>query len=105
MGVLGVVIGLVAGQFCGAATYKFITARSQQKVAASIAAGLVTTICASPIFILFGVHRWLAGPEAPWLAAVFLALCFGLCQGVLFRDRPLRSRSRQGGDGSGAAGA
>jgi hypothetical protein len=35
------------------------------------------------------VHRWVAGSQAPWGAAAFLGLCMGICQGVLFRERPL----------------
>ena len=103
MGVLGVIFGLMVGQLAGAAIYRRVTSRPQQELPASIAAGLVTTVVASPIFIAFGVHRWLVGPEAPRSAAVFLAVCFGICQGALFKDRPLRPRPPQGG--SGAAGA
>ncbi len=103
MAILGVVIGLLAGVIGGAAVYRLIRARSQQKVLASIAAGLTTTVCASPIFIAFGVHRWLGGPEAPWTASVFLALCYGICQGVLFKDRPRSpSQSKGSSDATGA---
>ena len=104
MSILGVVLGSIAGQFCGAFAYRRINSRPQQQLLASIAAGLVTTLCASPIFIAFGVHRWLAGPEAPWAAAGFLALCFGICQGVLFKDRPLPPPRPSKGS-PGAAGA
>ncbi len=103
MGTLGVVIGLMAGVVSGAAAYRWVSIHFRRQVLASIVSGLVTTVCASPIFIAFGVHRWLAGPEAPWTAAVFLALCYGICQGVLFRGRPLLSRpSKESSDATGA---
>jgi len=105
VGVLGVVIGLMAGQFCGAFVYQRIDTRPGRNIIASVTAGLVTTLCASPVFIAFGVHRWLAGPEASWGAAVFLAACFGICQGALFKDRPLRRGRSVGRDSSGMPGA
>jgi len=91
MGVLGFVIGTMAGQFCGAAAYRRI-ARSpspRDKLVASIVAGVVTTLCASVAFIVLGVHQWLGGPETSWGASVFLGSCIGICQGVLFKHRPL----------------
>jgi len=96
MAILGVVIGLMAGVVCGAAAYQWVSTRFKSQVLASVVSGLVTTLCASPIFIAFGVHRWLAGPEAPWTAAVFLALCYGICQGVLFKGRPWYRVLRKG---------
>ena len=95
----------MAGHFCGAFIYQRINTRPGRKIIASVAAALVTALCASPVFIAFGVHRWLAGPEAPWGAAVFLAACFGICQGALFKDRPLRRVRGVGRDSSGMPGA
>jgi hypothetical protein len=105
VGVLGVVIGVMAGQLCGAFIYQRINTRPGRKIIASVAAGLVTVLCASPVFIAFSVHRWLAGPEASWGASVFLAVCFGICQGVLFKDRPLRGLRSAGRESSGVPGA
>ena len=96
--------GVMAGFFCGDVAYRRVLARSQRRVIASIASGLLTTVATSVAFIAMDVHHWFIGPEAPWTASVFLALCFGICQGVLFKDRPLLPPRPPDGS-SGAAGA
>ena len=96
MGTAGFVIGTVAGQVSGAWAYWRILGTgpgpSTRELEAGWAAGLVTTVIASAIYIPLGVHTWLGGDGAPWAASVFLALCMGICQGMLFRGRPLRPR-------------
>ena len=94
MGVLGFIIGTVAGQLCGAVVYSLVNAseRPLRRLAASISAGLATAACASAVYVLFGVHRWINGPESSWGPSVFLGICIGICQGVLFRDRPFFAR-------------
>jgi ABC-type Co2+ transport system permease subunit len=91
VGVLSFVIGTIVGQFCGAAAYRRIARNPgpRNKLAASIVAGLVTTLCASSVFVVLGVHQWLGGPETSWGASVFLGICIGICQAVLFKHRPL----------------
>ena len=101
MGTLGFIIGTAAGQFSGAWMYWRIrearrTAAVREADAAT-AAGLVTTAVASAFYIPLGVHTWIGGDGTPWGASVFLAVCMGLCQGILFRGRPLRPRPRPPG--------
>jgi hypothetical protein len=103
MGVAGFVLGTIAGQFAGAWAYWRIRgtspapsdhesseAAANREFDAAWAAGLVTTVVASAIYIPFGVHTWIGGNGTSWGMSVFLGLCAGVCQGMLFRGRPLR---------------
>ena len=95
MGVAGFIIGTVAGQFSGAWAYWRIrnhAGSADPEFDAAWAAGLVTTVIASAFYIPLGVHTWVAGDGAPWGLSVFLGACMGICQGMLFRGRPLRAR-------------
>ena len=96
MGVGGFIIGTVAGQFAGAWAYWRVRGQRSEpatrETRAAIAAGLVTTLVASAIYVPLGVHAWLGGDGTPWGASVFLGVCMGVCQGVLFRGRPLRAQ-------------
>ena len=88
-------IGLVPAQLAGASTYlKAKGSRSprwsREWVAASVA-GLVTTLVASPIYLVLGLHKQLAGGSS-WGASVFLAACFGIYEGALGRGRPLQRK-------------
>ena len=94
MAIGGFIIGSVAGQFAGSWAYWRAlggrpSATRSEWVAATVA-GLVATVVASVIYIPLGVQSWLLGEGASWGVSVFLAVCMGLCQGVLFRGRPLR---------------
>jgi hypothetical protein len=90
MGVAGFIIGSVGGQFAGAWVYWQIRGDGPEREArAAAAAGLVTMVIASAIYIPLRVHTWVGGTDAPWGVSVFLGLCMGLCQGILFRGRPL----------------
>ena len=95
MGVAGFIIGTAAGQFSGAWAYWRIRNRAgsaDPEFDAAWAAGLVATVIASAVYIPLGVHTWLGGDGAPWGLSVFLGVCIGICQGMLFRGRPLRAR-------------
>ena len=92
MGAAGFVIGTVAAQFSGAWAYWQVRGRGPGEARAAVAAGLVATAVASATYVLVSVHTWLGGSGTPWSASVFLGLCVALCQGVLFRGRPLRRR-------------
>jgi hypothetical protein len=93
MGTAGFVIGSVAGQFSGAWVYWRIrgdtSQSSMREGEAAWAAGLVTVVIASAIYVPLGVHTWVGGDGTHWGMSVFLGLCMGLCQGMLFRGRPL----------------
>ena len=96
MGVAGLVIGTVAGQFSGAWVYRRVRGNSPgpwSEFDAAWAAGLVTTAVASAIYVPLGVHTWALGSDASWGMSVFLALCLGICQGMLFRGRPSGPRA------------
>jgi hypothetical protein len=95
---LGFVLGTVLGQLAGAAAYIQTKARlGFTELPAAIVAGLTTTVVASSVYLAFHVQEWLGSePEAPVGYSVFLALCFGICQGVLFRGRPFARRTSEG---------
>ena len=89
----GFIVGSVIAQFVGAWSYHASKKhRGFTEVPAALAAGVTTTIAASALYILFHVHDWIAGPGATWGSSVFLALCMGILQGVLFRGRPFGRR-------------
>ncbi len=94
MGVGGFIIGSVVGQIAGAWTYWRIREKApgpaMREAGAAVAAGLVTAVTASAVYIPLGVHTWLLGNGAPWGMSVFMGLCVGICQGGLLRGRPLR---------------
>src|SRR6266516_539403 len=105
LGTAGFIIGTVAGQLAGAWAYWRIrgnspgqlnreddTAAANREFDAAWAAGFVTAVVASAIYIPLGVHTWVGGNGTHWGMSVFLGLCAGLCQGILFRGRPLRPR-------------
>ena len=93
----GFVVGTIAGQFSGAWAYWKVhglsSSQTRPEWLAATAAGLVTTLIASTIYIPLGVHTWFGGEGNSWGASVFMGVCMGVCQGVLFRGRPWRSRA------------
>jgi hypothetical protein len=94
----GFIVGTIAGQFLGSWAYWQVRGHSAahgvSEWLAATAAGVVATVVASAIYIPLGVHTWLGGEGTPWGAAVFMGVCVGICQGVLFRGSPLRPRPR-----------
>jgi hypothetical protein len=89
----GLIIGSVIAQFAGAWAYHASKKRlAFNEIPGALAGGLTTTAAASVLYILFHVHDWVAGPGASWGSSVFLGLCMGILQGVLFRGRPLGRR-------------
>ncbi len=89
----GFILGTVLAQFAGAWSYHASKKHlGFTEVRAALAAGLTTTVVASALYLPFHVHDWIAGPGATWGVAVFLGLCIGILQGVLFRGRPLGRR-------------
>jgi hypothetical protein len=94
MGLAGFIIGTMAGQFSGAWVYWQIRGTgpgpAMRETYAAAAAGVVTAVVASAVYIPLGVHTWVGGNGISWGASVFLGMCMGICQAVLFRGRPLR---------------
>ena len=96
LGVVGFIIGSIMGQFAGAWTYLRTKLALQafwyREIVSALLAGLVTALIATAVYVPLGVHIWITQrQDAPWAAAAFLGVCMGICQGVLFRDRPARS--------------
>jgi hypothetical protein len=86
----GFILGSVIAQFAGAWVYHASKKRlAVGELLAALGAGLATTVVASAVYIPLHAHEWLAGPGASWEISVFLGLCMGIAQGVLFRGRPL----------------
>ena len=92
----GFVLGTVAAQFAGAWVYLHVRGdalvTTTRGILAASAAGLVTGVIATAIYIPLGVHTWLGGPGTPRFTSAFVGFCAGLCQAVLLRGRPLRRR-------------
>ncbi len=90
---LGFIVGSVMAQFAGAWTYRSAKRRLVLSEArAAIASGFATAIVGTLAYTLLRVHEWLGGQGASWGVSVFIAVCMGLVQGVLFRGRPLEPR-------------
>ena len=86
---LGFIVGTVLGQFAGALVFHASKKRlALGEAGARALAGLGTTVVTAPVFVIMGVHEWMAGEGTSWGAALFLAVCMGIIQGVLFRGRP-----------------
>ena len=96
MGILGVVLGTLAGQFAGAWMFLKVRREAQgslrSEVAAAVTAGVTTAIVSAPIYVVLGVSSWISGGDGRWGISAFLAICVGICQAVLSRSRPLRKR-------------
>lgn len=92
MGLFGFIIGTAVAQFAGAFAYRFAKAKPLKEALAALSAGLVTAVVATPFYIAFHTHHWLAGSGSSWGISAFLAVCIGIVQGVLFRGRPLTPR-------------
>jgi hypothetical protein len=102
MGVVSFMAGTVAGQLAGAWVYWRVrgntpgpstsehdAAVANREFDAAWAAGFVTAVVATGVYTALGVHAWLLGSDASWGVSAFLGGCMGLCQGMLFRGRPL----------------
>ena len=55
---------------------------------ARIVAGLATASVCGALFTALGVHKYF-GNETPWTFSLFLGVCGGICEGVLYRGRLL----------------
>ena len=55
---------------------------------ARIVAGLATAAVCGALFAALGVHKYF-GIETPWTFSIFLGVCGGICEGVLYRGRLL----------------
>jgi len=93
---LGFIVGALAGMFAGSWVYWRVRGTGSPSThpewLAATAAGLVAALVASAIFIRLQVHIWLGGAGTSWAPSLFLGVCSGLFQGVLFRGRPLGQR-------------
>jgi hypothetical protein len=86
---LGGAIGLIVGAWAYWKTRGDQAPGPWQETRACIVAGSATALVCGAIFTALGVHKWFLGNETPWTASLFLAVCGGLCEGVLFRGRLL----------------
>jgi len=57
---------------------------------ARIVGGLATAAVGGVLFSALGVHKYFFGKETPWTFSLFLGLCVGIYQGVLYRGRLLQ---------------
>ena len=93
-------LGTLAGQVTGAWVYRRVrgvgTVPKSHELYAATSAGLVTTVVASLVFLPLGLHKWLGSQGSTWPASIFIGLCIGICQAVLFRGRPLAPRTSPG---------
>ena len=86
----GFIVGSIIAQVAGAWSFHASKKRlAFTEAPAALVAGFTTTVIASAVYIPLHVHDWAAGPGASWGISVFLGLCMGILQGVLFRGRPL----------------
>lgn len=87
-GIIAFIIGTVLAQFAGAFAYRRLhRSPSVTEPVRAAATGLLTAIVATGLYIPLRVGEWLSGAE-DWRVSVFLALCIGICQAVLFKGRP-----------------
>ena len=88
-----IAIGLLPAQLAGAWTYLKLhesdSIQLRREWIAASASGFATALVASLIYLALGLHKQLE-PTMSWGASVFFGVCFGICQGALFRGRPLR---------------
>ena len=89
----GFIIGTLAAQLAGSWIYWQIRSPEasppRSEWVAGGAAGLMAALVASAIYIPLGVHTWLGGEGSTWGLSIFLGVCIGICQGALFRGRPM----------------
>lgn len=100
MGAAGFLIASVAGQLSGAWVYWRVRGatetRPSTELRAATASGFVTALIASAAYIPLGIHTWAGGTGTHWGLSVFLGICLGICQAVLFRGSPLAPPLRAG---------
>lgn len=56
---------------------------------ARIVAGVATAAVCGVLFAALSVHKYF-GNETPWTFSLFLGVCGGICEGVLYRGRLLK---------------
>ncbi len=54
---------------------------------ARILGGLATAGVCGVLFSALGVHKYFFGNETPWTLSLFLGVCVGIYEGVLYRGR------------------
>jgi len=90
--VLLIGIAILVSLFAGAWAYWKIRGESLAgpllETRARIVAGLATAAVCGALFVALGVHKYF-GNETPWTFSLFLGLCGGICEGVLYRGRLL----------------
>jgi len=93
----GFIVGTIAGQLAGSWTYWRVRGTGPTPTHpewwSATAAGLVAAVAAAVLYLALNVHIWLGGVGSSRGLSLFLALCMGICQAVLFRGRPLRPRT------------
>ena len=91
MGILGFLLGTMAGVVGGRVAYRRVTRKdSNRDVGGRVVAGITTAACASLVYVISDVHDWLL-PGSSWGMSVFMGICMGIAQTVLVRDRSLSS--------------
>ena len=58
---------------------------SRREILAAVACGGVASVVAAAFYVPAGIHSLLFGAEVRWPASVFLGVCLGIFQGVLYR--------------------
>jgi hypothetical protein len=96
LGVLAFCFGTAIAMSCGAWVYRRINPPQPQHqrrpALAALASGIVTSFIAAATYIPTHVSEWLS-PGSDWRMSVFMAVCFGIIQGALFRSGSLQDRT------------
>ena len=97
----GFIIGTMLGQLAGSWAYwKVYDRRADHNTEwrESVVAGTVSAVVAAAVYIPTHVQIWLAGEHGTWKVAVFVAVCMGLCQGILWPERPWQTLRKRRSD-------
>jgi len=93
---IGFIVGTIAAQLAGSWLYWQVRGADPQRRRpewlAATAAGTLAAVVATAIYVPLRVHTWVGGSGTSWAASIFLGLCMGIVQAVLFRGRPLGPR-------------
>jgi len=100
VGAVSFLLGSIVGQLSGAWVYWRVRSAVQSartaELGAAAVSGAVTAVIASAAYLGLGIHTWAGGVDAHWGLAVFLGVCLGICQAVLFRGNPLAPPTDRG---------
>ena len=105
IGEIGTLVGLIVALPAGAYAYRRARAAlgpGRMLLAPAAVSMLVTAVVATAIFVPMRVHDWLGGQD--WRSSAFLAVCFGIVQGILGKDKPRLPRLRRRGTSKPPAG-